>query len=121
MPEGGRTIQVVDDDDDIREILVEVLENFDHHVVTAHNGRDALAVLRSFQVDVIVLDLTMPHMDGHGFLSARETLNRAKNIPVLVVTASRDPAIGEDERVQAVIRKPFSSAELVAAIVDTLH
>ena len=116
MIEGGRTILVVDDDDDVREIVAEVLEQRQHRVVTAHNGADALVVLKSFQVDVVVLDLSMPRVDGRGFLDLRDRATKARGVPVIVVTGSEDGTIGDDPRVQAVIRKPFAADELVAAV-----
>lgn len=116
MNEGGRTILVVDDDDDIREVLREVLEQRQHHVVVAQNGADALVVLRAVQVDAIVLDLSMPRLDGRSFLDVRERLAGVRAIPVIVVTASRDVSLDHDDRIQVVLRKPFLAGDLAAAV-----
>ena len=107
---------VVDDDDDIRDVLREVLEQRQHHVVAAQNGADALVVLRAVQVDAIVLDLSMPRLDGRSFLDVRERLAGVRAIPVIVVTASRDASLDHDERIQAVLRKPFTASDLAAVV-----
>jgi CheY-like chemotaxis protein len=118
MNQGGRTILVVDDDDDIREVLREVLEQRQHHVVAAQNGADALVVLRAVQVDAIVLDLSMPRLGGRSFLDVRERLTGVRAIPVIVVTASRDLSLDHDDRIQAVLRKPFTAGELGAVVEE---
>jgi CheY-like chemotaxis protein len=118
MNEGGRTILVVDDDDDIREVLREVLEQRQHHVIAAQNGADALVVLRTVQVDAIVLDLTMPRLDGRSFLDVRARLPALNAVPVIVVTASRDASLDGDARIQAVLRKPFTANQLAAVVEE---
>ena len=114
--DGGYTVLVVDDDDDIRDSLREVLEKRRHHVVVAHNGVDALTCLRCVQVDVIILDLAMPKMDGWRFLDHRQADPRLASIPVIVVTAHRDGHPERDPRVAEVVWKPFSSAAVLAAL-----
>ena len=117
MTEGSaHTVLVVDDDDDIRDTLREVLERRRHHVLLAHNGEDALACLRCVQVDTIVLDLAMPTMDGWRFLEHRQRDPRLAGIPVIVVTAHRDGHPERDARIAEVVWKPFSAADFLAAI-----
>ena len=114
--ESGYTVLVVDDDEDIRDTLREVLERRRHHVLLAHDGVDALACLRGVQVDAIVLDLAMPGMDGWRFLDHRQEDPRLTSIPVIVVTAYRDQHPERDPRVAEVVWKPFSATAIVAAI-----
>lgn len=81
-----KTILVVDDDAGVRESLVVVLrENFD--IMTAANGRDALKCMETVIFDAIVLDVTMPFVDGEGVLAAM----RRRNIGTPVVLASALP------------------------------
>jgi CheY-like chemotaxis protein len=93
-----------------------VLEQRQHHVVAAHNGADALVVLRTVQVDAIVLDLSMPRLDGRAFLEVRAGMPGLRGIPVIVVTASRDAWLHDDPRIQAVLFKPFTASQLVAVV-----
>ncbi len=66
MAEAGRRVLLVDDDDDVRRAVCEVLTDEGHEVREADNGRDALG---AWEPDVIVLDLLMPEMDGWTFLA----------------------------------------------------
>lgn len=110
------TVLVVDDDDDIRDTLREVLERRRYHVLLAHDGVDALACLRCVQVDAIVLDLAMPTMDGWRFLDHRGHDPRLASIPVIVVTAHRAGEPDRDARIAEVVWKPFATSDFVAAI-----
>jgi len=116
MPAGPRTVLVVDDDDEIRDMLRELLERHRFQVLLARNGTDALVALRSFRVDLIVLDLAMPEMDGWEFLDVRARRPELAGLPVVVVTANPSPALERDDRVQAVIEKPFHARELVRIV-----
>ncbi len=84
------TILVVDDHEEIREALAEILEEEGHKVVQAVDGLDALEAITASRPDVILLDIAMPGMDG------LETLRRLKDrpdcatLPVIMVTAQGD-------------------------------
>ena len=110
---GPWTVLLVDDDEDIREAMRDALELRAFHVVHARNGLDALAALRSVHVDLIVLDLTMPQMDGWQFLDRRAIDPRLERIPVLVVTAMENRRVATDERIQGVMWKPFHRDQFV--------
>ena len=123
MAVGGKISQrpsvlVVDDDVDIREVLAEILDAFGFDVVTAANGRDALAAIREMTPppSVIVLDLMMPIMDGYGFLEARSADPALAGIPVAIVTAGH----GFDrERIAdgiPIVSKPFEAPRLVGVL-----
>ena len=114
-------VLVVDDDPDIRETLIEVLEENGHAAFGAVNGSDALQQLRAQDEPpcLIILDLMMPVMDGTTF---REQMLRdpaLSPIPVIVITAFKDAADRvEDLQVAAHFIKPVSLAELIST-VDT--
>ena len=84
------TILVVDDHEEIREALAEILEEEGHEVLQAVDGLDALEAVAKTLPDVILLDIAMPGMDG------LETLRRLKDkpesaaLPVIMVTAQGD-------------------------------
>jgi CheY-like chemotaxis protein len=82
------TVLVVDDDDDLRATLAEALVLYGYRVVTASNGKEALARLEAGpRADVILLDLMMPVMDGWAFREAQVKVAGAQEIPVVVLSA----------------------------------
>lgn len=80
-----QTILVVDDEAKMRRLLEIMLTQMDYAVLQAGNGLEALAVLASQTVDLIITDLKMPHLDGIGLL--KQLREQGNNIPVIVVTA----------------------------------
>jgi len=107
-------IMVVDDDKHTRRLFQAVLENAGYQVLTAENGEDALAIMDREYIDLVVLDIMMPKMDGYQFTSAlRETNN---NLPVLMVSAKQLPSdkkhgflVGTDDY----MIKPIDEEELL--------
>lgn len=80
-------VLLVEDDDGIRDAVLDSLEDL-YEVLSASNGRAALAVLEQHTVDVIILDLLMPVMDGETF--SRELRARGVTIPIVVTSAGAD-------------------------------
>jgi CheY-like chemotaxis protein len=89
LDEKAAHILVVEDDPDIRESVVEILEDEGHRVTSAGDGREALELLTSVSPppDLILLDLMMPVMSGYQFREEQLKLPAFADIPVLVVTA----------------------------------
>jgi len=117
-PLGADTPRVllVDDDDDIRTILTEVLHRADLDVVTAATGREALRRVFEDRPDLVVLDLGLPDLDGFEVL---RRLRDMTELPVLVLTArglERDKVEGLVLGADDYVTKPFSNAELVARV-----
>ncbi len=84
-------VLIVDDDEDIRSALGEILADEGYAIDSAPNGREALEKLRSPEApDVIVLDLMMPIMNGWEFREAQRQDARLSRIPVVVLSASPD-------------------------------
>ncbi len=109
-----RTILVVDDDEDIRESLTQVLELGGFKTLRAINGLDALETLKNASCDsmpgLIILDLMMPEMDGAQFLEYihRHYADTFGKIPVIVATARG--SIGTDSNLLLAaerLKKPF--------------
>jgi CheY-like chemotaxis protein len=108
-------ILVVDDDEDIREALKDLLASDGYQVDVAENGRDALAFMRRRgRPDLVLLDLMMPVMNGWEFLREKSRDDELNGVPVLVVTANPVPL--EDDGVTAVMQKPLRFDRLRIAI-----
>jgi CheY-like chemotaxis protein len=115
-------ILVVEDDRDIRESVVEVLEDEGHVVTSAGDGREALELLQraSPLPDLILLDLMMPVMSGYEFREEQLKLPGLAAIPVLVVTADVNArAKVESLNVAGFVQKPIKIQPLLD-LVDQL-
>ncbi|HUQ41357.1 MAG TPA: response regulator transcription factor [Candidatus Limnocylindrales bacterium] len=111
---GAQRVLVVDDDPDIRDLLVSVLSDDGYEAESARNGLDALDVLDRWKADVIVLDLMMPVMDGWTF-AAR--MKEKWSIPIVVLSAATDVAKhGEALGAADVVPKPFDLERLLPCI-----
>jgi CheY-like chemotaxis protein len=113
-----RSILLVEDDRDIREILAASLEDEGFEVMTASNGLEALRVLRTRPTppDVILLDLMMPVLDGYGFLAERRKDPALASIPVAIVTASQGVDRRQVDTDTAIISKPIDLQRLVTML-----
>jgi CheY-like chemotaxis protein len=110
------SVLVIDDDDDIRDTLSEVLEEVGYSVATAGQGREALALLRQIRPQVILLDLNMPVMGGAEFRRAQRGDPDLAAIPTIIMTAvDRMP-----DRTSELAAKPFRLPDLVALLKQYL-
>jgi CheY-like chemotaxis protein len=110
-------VLVVDDDQDIRETIREVLEAEGYSVATAENGAAALERLRQVHPQLILLDLTMPVMDGISFREEQMNDDSLSAIPTIVMSARTDP--GKDAGpllVRACLSKPLDLDELLGLV-----
>lgn len=115
-------IMVVDDDKNTRMLLKAVLEAENYTVFTAGNGEDALAVMDAHHIDLVVLDIMMPKMDGYEFTRALRESNN--NLPVLMVSAKHLPSdkkhgfsVGTDDY----MTKPIDTEEMLWRIKALLR
>lgn len=108
---------VADDDRAIRESLARLLELEGHRVRTVENGAGALEAVRTDPVDLLILDLMMPGVDG---LSACRVLrSEGSTVPILMLTARSDTSdrvAGLDAGADDYLAKPFDPAELLARV-----
>lgn len=115
-------ILVVDDDRNTRMLLKAVLISENYTVFTAENGEDALLVMDRQHIDLVVLDIMMPKIDGYEFTSIlRQTDN---NLPILMVSAKQLPAdkkkgflVGTDDY----MTKPIDEEEMLLRIKALLR
>ena len=83
-----RKILIVDDETDLLDILRHIFSQKGWSVATAKDGRSALELVSEFEPDVVLTDVSMPHMNGIDFLKAM--FNRNSEIPVIFLSAFRD-------------------------------
>jgi two-component system chemotaxis response regulator CheY len=81
-----KTIVVIDDSESIRELIGLLLENAGHNVEKAADGKDALRLFDGRDIDLIVTDLNMPHMDGITFIKEVKKIEVYNTVPILVLT-----------------------------------
>lgn len=114
----ARHVLVVDDDPNIRRMIVAALRREGYAFSEAHNGADALDIMRKKRPDVVVLDLMMPVLSGWDVLRERETDPDLKDIPVIVVSANREPELATaiDKGICAFLPKPFDIRALSALV-----
>lgn len=117
----GRTVLLVEDDFDLRDIMQDVLEGEGYDVIPAHDGRQALSYLRDASEpnpDIVVLDLMLPMVSGWEVLVAARLDDALNGIPVIVVSAAaREPPPGAVK----LLRKPFSVDALLESIDQQLR
>jgi CheY-like chemotaxis protein len=109
-------VAIIEDDSEFRAMLRELLEEERYRVVVAGNGAEALEILRGDPLPhVILLDVSMPVMDGFDFMRFRNDDPRLSAIPVVHVTNAKPherPTIGVND----VVRKPIDIDEILFAI-----
>ena len=112
----SKSILVVEDDVQIRKFICYCLENNNYQYITASNGQDALRKIFYENIDLILLDLGLPDMDGVDII---QRLREFSEIPIIVVSArdkDKDKADALELGADDYLTKPFSATELVARI-----
>ncbi|MFV4912136.1 response regulator, partial [Microbacterium lacticum] len=118
MGEAARqTAVVIDDDADVRDLLVQVLTSAGFHVLAVDNGFDGVDAVRAHDPDITTLDVNMPGIDGY------ETARRIRehsNTYILLITAlteEADAVLGFSVGADDVVTKPFRARELRARVL----
>ncbi|MFC7679887.1 response regulator [Paenibacillus sp. GCM10028914] len=116
-----KTVLVVDDDPEIRDVIHVYLRNEGYHVVEAVDGLEALDAVSSTSIDLIILDVMMPRMDGiHACLKIREI----SNAPIIMLSAKEediDKITGLTTGADDYMIKPFNPLELLARVKAQLR
>ncbi len=115
------TILVCDDEPDIVSALRIYLEAEGYHVLTAADGREALAISERETVQLILMDIMMPGMDG---ITAMTKIREVSNVPVILLTAKgedTDKVLGLTVGADDYVTKPFNPVELIARVKSQLR
>jgi DNA-binding response OmpR family regulator len=112
---GAVSVLVVDDDPTLRNMVATVLEEEGLETVTAENGEAALRCIAEHPVQLVILDLAMPVMDGRSFFLALR--RRGDPTPVLIVSGDEPARVRRELGADAALSKPFDLEELV----DRVH
>jgi two-component system cell cycle response regulator DivK len=114
-----KRILVVEDQEDNRQILRDLLASADYEMDEAENGEEALAAVARQRPDLILMDIQLPIMDGYEATRRIKAMPEFKNIPIIVVTSyalSGDEGKARDAGCDAYVTKPFSPRALLAKI-----
>lgn len=115
------TILIADDEEKIRELLRLYLEKDGYQVLEAADGQSALSLLEKEQIDMAILDVMMPGMDGYHVL---KRLREYSNIPVMILSAKNqdaDKILGLDLGADDYLAKPFNPMEAMARINSNIR
>lgn len=116
-------ILLVEDEENLRELLKYQLENAGYHVITANDGIEALNLARKHKIDLIILDLMLPKLDGYTVCRLLKFSEQYKKIPLIMATARTNPedkARGLEMGADFYLTKPINSKELLEKIEELL-
>ena len=116
------TILVVDDEEVVRELFKETLEELGHSVIAVESGLEGLELVKQQDFDLVFLDLKMPKMVGDDFIARLKAIK--PRLPVTIITGYPDSGMMKRALAQGpfgVMNKPFSESDIITAINNFLH
>jgi CheY-like chemotaxis protein len=114
--DGAKTVLVIDDEADARELLQRYLRKDGFDVVSAETGEEGLRLARAIQPDVITLDVMMPGVDGWSVLSTLKADPELADVPVVMVTIVDDKNLGYALGASEYLTKPINRERLVSVL-----
>lgn len=117
----GETILLVDDEKEITDLLEIYLKNEGYRLLKASDGNEALKLLNTHDVDLIILDVMMPNMDG---IQACIKIREEKHMPIIMLSAKGreiDKITGLSIGADDYVTKPFSPLEMIARVKSQLR
>lgn len=119
------TLMVVDDNPDTRTLAKKILEFEGFHVIAASNGDEALQKVSEFDIDLVLLDVRMPHLNGYEVCSMIKKMDEREKIPLVifftVMSLDADKERGDEVGGDGFLIKPFTALELVSYIKSKLR
>jgi CheY-like chemotaxis protein len=120
----ARLVLVADDEEDILTLVSTIVERAGHEVVSVRDGAQVLAAIRERRPDLVVLDISMPEVDGLEVLRRVRADGETRELPVLLLSAraqEADVRRGFDTGASAYVKKPFSPSELARRVDELLE
>lgn len=114
-------VLIVDDDENIVELIKLNLEKEGYHALCAYNGVQAVEMFSENEVDIVLLDVMMPEMDG---LQTCREIRKTSNVPIIMITAKSDTfdkVLGLEMGADDYMVKPFETKELIARVKAVLR
>lgn len=114
-------ILIVEDEKNMQDIIVEYMQRGGHSCFTADDGIEALMILKNNPMDLMILDIMMPHLDGFSVCKIAREMN---NMPIIILTAKSsedDKLKGYEYGVDDYMTKPFSPKVLLAKVIALLR
>ena len=119
----NETILVIEDNEKMRENIVEILEMADYNTISAENGKIGVALAKKHSPDLVLTDIMMPELDGYGVLRAIENIPAIASIPVVFITAKSEVSdfrkamdLGADDY----LIKPFTGDDILKVVAARL-
>ena len=116
-------ILIVDDEPDVRRVLSEIVKGAGWNAIEAGDGEQAIDRIKQGGIDLVILDIMMPQMDG--LEAAHEMRKLSRELPIIVVTVKDDDTTKKMARklygVEYFITKPFPNQQLVEAVKKVLQ
>lgn len=121
MSSSSPTVLVVDDEKPLRDFVRRNLEIRNFNVETASNGLEALAIFNTHHIDLVILDIMMPHLDG---LETTRRIRQTSLVPIIILTAlgeESDKVHAFDMGADDYLTKPFGTGELLSRVKAVLR
>ena len=115
----AKTFLIVDDSASMRQLVSFTVKDAGYEVVTAENGKDALAKASSSRIDMVITDLNMPEMDGITFIRQLRGMPDYRFVPIVMLTTEAQEAKKQEGRAAGAsgwIVKPFSPEKLMDVV-----
>src|SRR3974377_1691021 len=120
----SRCILVVEDQEDNRQILRDLLTNSGYNLVEAEDGEQALTMAQHQRPDLILMDVQIPLLDGYEVTRRLKADPELRDIPIIVVTSyalSGDESMARTAGCNAYVSKPYSARQLLAKIQEFIR
>jgi CheY-like chemotaxis protein len=118
-PPGPPRVLVVDDHPTVRRLCARIMQNDGYHVFQAADGQEALELARTEAIDLVLLDISMPVLDGFGLVAALRDDERTHTVPFIFVTGEADPLVKArafESGAKGYFVKPYDAAALSAFV-----